>query len=86
MKYLKFLLLTISVLLFNVQAQESPLNAPDSGTFPVYEEQDKEKEMEIQEEEAEVDSFGEDEYNQNVDPDELKTNELYERPIQQDVE
>ena len=85
MKFLRLLLLTVPFLMLNSAYAVSEYKFPNddintqTGTFPVTEEevqmQDDVKPLEMQKEEAEteVDSFGQDKFNENVDPDKLDT-------------
>lgn len=91
MNALKFLLLIFSFALLSFIASAQTKYSPDdintqTGTFPVIEEKVQpadeqplrmQSEQEQREEELELDSFGEDEFNQNVDPDSLDDNETY---------
>lgn len=91
MNALKFLLLIFSFTLLSFVAAAQTKYSPDdittqTGTFPVTEEKvaptdeqplRMQSEQEQREEELELDSFGEDEFNQNVDPDSLDDNETY---------
>jgi hypothetical protein len=75
MRIMKLTLLSIPLLLFsNARAQD-----PDTTTFLIkeYQTEEQREEMQIEEqrEEERLDSFGDDTYNQNVDPKSLEVAE-----------
>lgn len=90
MKFFKFFILALPILLMSsafavntYQAPKDDINT-NTGTFPVNDDDEvktpSDKQLEMQKEEApetQVDSFGQDEFNENVDPDTLDDNDNY---------
>ena len=84
MKFLRLFILTLPFLMLTSAFAVSEYKAPNddintqTGTFSVPDEEVKpiqEEQLKMQKEEAEteVDSFGQDKFNENVDPDKLDT-------------
>jgi uncharacterized protein YxeA len=84
MKIIKIVLLSLPLLLISSAFAIGDYTFPqdvstDTGTFPVKDDDDnKTKQLEMQkeeaiEEESNIDSFGQDKFNQNVDPDKVDT-------------
>jgi len=88
MKFLKFSCLVFP-LFFSLSAlaqnnDKDNITNPGTGTFPIdgkYSHPEKlgnDKQLEMQREEENLDSFGEDKYNENIDPDDLENAERME--------
>lgn len=87
MKILKLSLFVFPLLISNpIMAQDDideDITNPGTGTFPLSENyshpqqnmQEDTEQLEMEREEAELDGFGEDTYNENVDPDVYKVDE-----------
>lgn len=73
LSFFVFPLLISSLLMATANQQDEDITNPGTGTFSVEEDSQQEmqatEQLEMEKEEAELDSFGEDTYNRNVDPD-----------------
>lgn len=83
MKFSRFFLFALPLIFPSPSQAQNPshITNPDTGTFPVTDtyshpkKQGEDQQLEMQREEEKLDSFGNDKFNENVEPDSLKVDE-----------